>query len=337
MKHLGTFPSIRMRRLRQSSSLRNLVRETSLDVEKLILPLFIKYGSDLKNPIASMPGHFQWSLDRLPEILLEINKLGIGNIILFGIPAEKDPLGQDSYSKNGIIQSAIKLIKKMYPKMLIISDVCLCEYTDHGHCGVVLDQHKGLIDNDQSIELLAKQAVSHAEAGADIIAPSANMDGMVLAIRKALDHAGFNYIPILSYSVKYASALYGPFRQAAEGAPKFGDRSTYQMDYRNSYEAVRECALDIVEGADMLLVKPAHTYLDIIYQVKESHPGLPLGAYHTSGEFAMIKAAAEKGWIEERKCVTEVLTSIYRAGADFIISYYTMEIASWLRDAGSSK
>lgn len=331
---MSHFPKTRMRRLRLSSTIRDLVRETHLKVDRLVLPLFIKHGTGIKNPIASMPGHYQLSLDMLEEEIRTITKLGIKSVILFGIPEKKDPLGKDAYSDNGIIQSAIPIIKKIAPHLIVMSDICFCEYTDHGHCGVVVHQEKGCevqIDNDKTLELLAKQVVSHAKAGTDIIAPSGNMDGMVLAIRNALDDAGFQHIPILSYSVKYASAMYGPFRQAAEGAPKFGDRRTYQMDIANSNEALRECALDVSEGADMLMVKPAHTYLDVICRVKQSYPGLPLCAYHTSGEFAMIKAAAEKGWLDERNSALEVLTSIQRAGADFIITYFAKDVASWLQ------
>lgn len=334
MTKYGKFPAVRPRRLRGHSGIRDLVRETRLDVGQLVLPLFIRHGSQIKNPIASMPGHFQLSIDMLAEEVKSISALGIKNIILFGIPAEKDPLGKDSYSDQGIIQTAIPVIKKAAPELLVITDVCFCEYTDHGHCGVVTHAHSDdvTVDNDQSIALLAKQAVSHAKAGADIIAPSANMDGMVQAIREALDEAGYVSMPILSYSTKYASNMYGPFRQAAEGAPQFGDRRTYQMDIANANEALRECALDVEEGADMLMVKPAHTYLDIIYRVKEAHPALPLCAYHTSGEFAMIKAAAEKGWIDERKGALEVLTAIHRAGADFIITYFAKDAARWLKE-----
>ena len=330
----GLFPKTRLRRLRGSATLRALVQETRLHPNKLILPLFIKYGTGLKNPIPSMPGHYQLSVDRLAEEIKSIWELGIKNVILFGIPKDKNPLGTDSYSTNGIIQTAIPIIKQLAPDMIIMSDVCLCEYTDHGHCGVVSehDSDEVNIDNDRTLELLARQAVSHAKAGADIIAPSANMDGMVQKIRDALDGAGYQHLPILSYSVKYASSMYGPFRIAAEGAPKFGDRRSYQMDYANANEAIRECALDIAEGADMLMVKPAHTYLDIIRSVKDTYPHLPLGAYHTSGEFAMLKAAAEKGWIDERHGVVEVLTAIHRAGADFIITYYAKDVAQWLRE-----
>ncbi len=335
MNHSGQFPKTRLRRLRQNSRLRNLIRETRLDTGRLVLPLFIRHGANAKIPVQSMPGHAQISVDHLEAEIKEITGLGIKSVLLFGIPAMKDSLGQDSYSDQGIIQSAIRMIKKIDPTLLVISDVCLCEYTDHGHCGVVEGRdhsHEVDVDNDKTLTLLAKQAVSHAQAGADVIAPSANMDGMVHAIREALDVAGFQHVPILSYSAKYASSMYGPFRHAAEGAPKFGDRRTYQMDSGNAKEAVRECALDIAEGADMLMVKPAHTYLDVVYQVKQTYPALPLAAYHTSGEFAMIKAAAEKGWIDERKSVFEILTAIQRAGADFVITYYAKEVAGWLRE-----
>lgn len=331
MTNIGQFPQTRLRRLRQNEVLRGLVRETHLNVDKLILPLFIKHGVNVKNPITSMPGHFQLSIDQLEEEIKTITALGIKSVILFGIPADKDPLGKNAYSDNGVIQAAIPVIKKLAPNLLVISDVCFCEYTDHGHCGVVTEHKEGCdvaVDNDKTLELLCKQAVSHAKAGADIIAPSGNMDGMVYAIRHALDDAGFQQIPILSYAVKYASGMYGPFRQAAEGAPKFGDRRTYQMDFANGNEAIRECQLDIAEGADMLMVKPAHTYLDVIYRVKQHFPEIPLCAYQTSGEFAMIKAAAANGWIDERKCRTEVLTSIHRAGADFIITYFAKEVAA---------
>lgn len=333
MSQSGQFPTTRLRRLRHQPGLRNLVRQTTLDAADFVLPLFIKHGTGIKNPIASMPGQFQLSIDQLENEIKEITQLGIKNVILFGIPEHKDPLGKDSYSDQGIIQTAIPVIKKLAPELMVISDICFCEYTDHGHCGVIEKQYdQYILDNDKTLELLVKQAVSHAQAGADIIAPSGMIDGMVHAIRNGLDKAGFSHIPILSYSVKYSSSMYGPFRQAAEGAPKFGDRSTHMMDVANSNESIRECALDIAEGADMLMVKPAHTYLDIISRVKETYPALPLGAYHTSGEFAMIKAAAEKGWINEKNSVLEVLTSIRRAGADFIITYFAKDAATWLKE-----
>lgn len=331
---MSSFPKIRLRRLRQNSTIRDLVRETHLTLDKIVLPLFIKYGSEIKSPISTMPGHFQISLDKLPAEIDEIVKLGIKSIILFGIPEQKDSVGSDSYSDGGIIQRAIPIIKNIAPHLLVITDICFCEYMDHGHCGVIDENEKDNevdVNNDKTLSLLAEQAVSHARAGADVIAPSGNMDGMVQAIRHALDALSYTHIPILSYSVKYASAMYGPFRQAAEGAPKFGDRRTYQMDVANTNEAIRECALDIAEGADMLMVKPAHTYLDIIFRVKQMYPELPLCAYHTSGEYAMLKAAAENKWIDERKSALEVLTAIRRAGADFIITYYAKQVAAWLQ------
>lgn len=328
------FPNIRLRRLRQNPILRTLISETKINIEKLVLPLFIRHGSGVRNPISSMPGHFQLSVDQLDDEIKTLKQLGLKSVILFGIPAEKDAFGSDSFADDGIIQSAVKKIKTIAPEMLIITDVCLCEYTDHGHCGFITQRSNTevCIDNDKTLELLGKQVVSHAKAGVDVIAPSGNMDGMVQAIRASLDKEGFSQVPILSYSVKYASAMYGPFRQATEGAPQFGDRKTYQMDYANSKEALREAALDVLEGADMLMVKPAHTYLDVIFRIKQSHHSIPLCAYHTSGEFALIKAAAEKGWIDERKTALEVLTSIQRAGADFIITYYAKAVASWMQE-----
>jgi porphobilinogen synthase len=330
----GQFPAIRLRRLRQSAAMRRLVQEVNLRPDKLIMPLFIKYGRQIRNPIASMPGLFQISVDYLAEEVLSLKKAGINNVILFGIPEHKNELGEDAYSDHGVIQTAIPIIKQAVPDMLVISDICFCEYTSHGHCGVLTSNPGNaevVVDNDKTLALLAKQAVSHAKAGADILAPSGNMDGMVQAMRAALDDAGYQHIPILSYAVKYASSMYGPFRQAAEGAPQFGDRRSYQMDISNIAEALRECELDVAEGADMLMVKPAHAFLDVICRVKQSFPAMPLCAYHTSGEFAMIKAAAEKGWIDEKRGVYEILTAIHRAGADFIITYYAKEVAEWLK------
>lgn len=332
MNTTGLFPKTRLRRLRGNANLRSLIQETTLNVDRLVLPLFIKHGMNIKTPIASMPGHYQLSIDNLAEEIKSIWDLGIRRVILFGIPAKKDCLAQEAYDDQGVIQNALSLIKKTAPNMLVITDVCCCEYTDHGHCGVVVSNahHSDVcVENDRSLALLTRTAISHAKAGADIIAPSANMDGMVLKIREGLDAAGFELIPILSYSAKYASSMYGPFRQAAEGTPQFGDRKTYQMNYGNAMEALLECALDIKEGVDMLMVKPAHTYLDIIHRVKTEFPYMPLAAYHTSGEFAMIKAAAEKGWVDEKLSVLEVLSAIHRAGADFIISYYAKEVAQW--------
>jgi len=329
MSEHGRFPQTRLRRLRHNPALRELIKENHLSAEHLVLPLFIHHGTKVNKPIASMPGHAQMSIDQLAAEARQIVALGIKSVILFGIPAHKDALGCDSYSDNGIIQSAIPVLKQAAPELLIITDVCFCEYTDHGHCGVLVNQD---VNNDQTLALLAKQAVSHAKAGADIIAPSGMIDGMVETIRKALDAENFQHIPVLSYSAKYASAMYGPFRDAAGGAPQFGDRRSQQMHIANTHEAARECALDIAEGADMLMVKPAHTYLDVIARIKQLYPALPLAAYHTSGEYAMIKAAAEKGWIAERDAALEVLLSIRRAGADLIITYFAKDAAKWLRE-----
>lgn len=323
-------PSLRLRRLRQHPILRDLVRETELNRKDLILPLFIKGKEGKKQPIASMPGHYQIPLSELPREVEEIVKLGISSVLLFGVPSHKDAHGTDSYHDNGIIQEAIRTIRTATSEILIISDICFCEYTDHGHCGFLSERAGKIdVDNDQTLALLIKQAVSHAKAGTDVIAPSGMIDGMVKAIRCGLDEAGFQHIPILSYAVKYNSALYGPFRIAAEGAPQSGDRSSHQMDCANVREALREAELDVKEGADMLMVKPAHSYLDVIYRIKEAHPYIPLGAYHTSGEFCMIKAAAERGWIDEKRVALEILRGIRRAGADFIITYFAKELIQW--------
>ncbi|MBS0350236.1 MAG: porphobilinogen synthase [Proteobacteria bacterium] len=330
----ASFPSLRMRRLRHSANLRSLVRETRLSLENIVLPLFIKDGANIKNPIQALAGHYQFSLDRLPEEISEIVNLNIPAVILFGIPERKDFKGLSALSPQGIIQKAVTLIKKQAPQILVITDLCFCEYTDHGHCGMI-GSHEGgevIVDNDATLALLAEQAVSHAKAGADVIAPSGMMDGMVQAIRHGLDQAGFVQIPILSYSVKYCSAFYGPFREAAgSGAPQFGGRQTYQMDPANSGMGLREAELDVLEGADMLMVKPAHTYLDMIARVKQCFPHIPLGAYHVSGEYAMIKAAAAQGWLDEEKAMWEALIAIKRAGADFIITYYAKRLAQILQ------
>lgn len=318
----------RPRRLRSKPSIRELVKETYLNISDFVLPLFIKEGRGVNNPIHTMPGHKQLSLDQLEPELEEIASLGIRTIILFGIPHNKDESGSHSLSDNGVIQKAIKHIKTILPDLNIIADVCLCEYTNHGHCGII--EHED-VHNDKTIKILAEQALSYAKAGADIIAPSAMMDGMVLAIRTILDNSGFHDIPIMSYAVKYASCMYGPFRDAAEGAPQFGDRKTYQMDFANSDEAIKEARLDIEQGADILIVKPAHTYLDILQRVKQAFIGTPIAAYHTSGEFAMIKAAAEKGLLDENKAIIEINTAIKRAGANIIISYYTKDLAKLLQ------
>jgi porphobilinogen synthase len=324
----GHFPHIRLRRMRANQQMRDLIRETELNLNDLVMPLFIKYGQDRKDPISSMPGLFQFSLDKLANEIRELRSLGVQSVLLFGIPEHKDALASDSYDANGIVQRAIQIVKDVAPEMLVMADVCCCEYTDHGHCGVI-EEFRGTKDvhNDKTLEIIAKQAISFAKSGADIIAPSGSIDGQVAAARYGLDSEGFHQLPILSYSIKYASSLYGPFRQAAEGAPKFGDRKTYQMDPANGMEALREVELDLLEGADMLMVKPAQAYLDVIFRVKQKFPHVPLGAYHVSGEFSMIKAAAEKGWIDGNKVALEVLTGIKRAGADFIINYFTKELA----------
>lgn len=325
-------PFVRLRRLRQHPVLRELIRETNVQVNDLIAPIFIKGCEGEKKEIPSMPGYYQIPINKLKEEIEELLDLGISSVILFGVPSYKDACGSEAYHEQGIIQQALRLIKGLTSKLLVISDICFCEYTDHGHCGFLKECRGRLdIDNDKTLDLLVKQSLSHAQAGADVIAPSGMIDGMVKAIREGLDREGFEHIPILSYSVKYNSCLYGPFRQAAEGAPSFGDRSTHFMDSANSKEALREAQLDIEEGADMLMVKPAHSYLDVIYRLKEKHPQVPLGAYHTSGEFCMIKAAAEKGWVDEKKAVLEILRGIRRAGADFIITYYAKDFARWYK------
>jgi porphobilinogen synthase len=311
---------------------RNLVRETRLTPASLVLPLFARPGKGVRQPIGSMPGHAQLSVDLVAEEARTAAKLGLGGIILFGIPAEKDAAGRDSYSSGGIIQQAIKAAKDAAPELLVITDVCLCEYTDHGHCGLV-DDRTGRMDvnNDATLELLGKQALSHAQAGADLVAPSGMMDGMVGAIRAALDGGGFTHVPIMSYAAKFASSFYGPFREAAESTPQFGDRRAYQMDpAAGSGQALREVGLDLAEGADIIMVKPALAYLDILRMIADAHPGVPLAAYNVSGEFAMVKAAAERGWIDERGVALESLTAIARAGAQIILTYWAKEAAGWL-------
>jgi porphobilinogen synthase len=328
---VASFPAVRMRRLRQHPKLRALIRETHLRVSDLIMPLFIRHGEGQRNPINAMPGHYQLTVDQLAPEIQHLSQLGISGVMLFGIPETKDAMGSAAYHTQGIIQRAVRTIKSLAPELLVITDVCCCEYTEHGHCGVIHEQTKQReVHNDATLALLAQQAISHAQAGADIVAPSGMMDGMVQAIRSALDEAGYTHLPILSYAAKYASAFYAPFREAAEGAPQFGDRRGYQMDPANAHQALRETALDIAEGADMLVVKPAHTYLDIIYRIKQAHPGVPLAGYHVSGEFAMIKAAAAQGWLNERDTVLEVLIAIKRAGADFILTYFAKDVAGWL-------
>lgn len=322
----------RPRRLRAHPRLRDLVREQRLSVDDLIYPLFIYHGRDLRREIASMPGQYQLSLDRFPEALAEVVELKIPAILLFGIPAHKDAIGSAASEEAGIVQEAIRIAKRQAPDLLVITDVCFCEYTDHGHCGPLTERAGRVdVDNDATLPLLAQQAVSHARAGADVVAPSGMMDGMVAAIREGLDRAGFSHTPILSYAAKFASAYYGPFREAAESTPSFGDRRTYQMDPANGDEALREVAQDIEEGADMIMVKPALAYLDIVRRVKDRF-GLPLAAYNVSGEYAMVKAAAARGWIDERRVVLETLTGFKRAGADMILTYHALDVARWLRE-----
>ena len=322
------FPTTRMRRTRQNDTLRNLVREIYLNVEQLIYPLFIAENIDDPQEISSMPGIKQWPLAYVGQETNRILKLGIPAVLLFGIPSEKDEVGSQAYNSQGIIQQAIRRIKAESPDLLVMTDVCLCEYTSHGHCGVI---YNGDVQNDESLELLAQMALSHAEAGADVVAPSDMMDGRVRAIRQSLDKGGYSTTPIMAYSAKYASGFYGPFREAAASSPQFGDRRSYQMDPANVREALREVDLDINEGADIVMVKPALAYLDVIQQVRQ-HCNLPIAAYNVSGEYSMIKAAAQQGWIDEKRIVIEVLTGIKRAGADMIITYFAPEIAKWLNE-----
>ena len=325
---MSHFPISRPRRLRADENLRRLTRETAISTDDLIYPMFVVHGHDVAIEISSMPGCYQYSVDRLVSAAKELVTLGIPGTILFGIPDFKDALGSEAYADDGIIQQAIRALKDAVPELLVITDVCLCEYTDHGHCGII--QH-GDVLNDRTLELLAKESLSHARAGANVIAPSDMMDGRVGTIRAALDENGYESIPILAYSAKYASAFYGPFREAAESAPQFGDRRSYQMDPPNAEEALREVALDIEEGADIVMVKPALSYLDVICRVKDRFK-MPVAAYNVSGEYAMIKAAAQQGWIDEKRVALEVLTSIKRAGADMILTYFAKSVAEWLRN-----
>jgi porphobilinogen synthase len=325
------FPAVRPRRLRQHPVLRELVRETHLSAQDFILPMFVRPGKGIKKEIASMPGNFQLSTDRLVEDVGTAIELGVRAFMLFGIPETKDADGSSAWDDEGIVQKALRALRPAYPDALLITDECFCEYTDHGHCGVLSERRgKPDVDNDATLPNLARQCVSHARAGADMVAPSGMMDGMVRAIRNDLDVAGFAHLPILSYAAKYASAFYGPFRDAAESPPQFGDRTTYQMDPANGDEALREVALDLQEGADIVMVKPALAYLDIVRRVKERF-GVPVAAYNVSGEFAMVKAAAQKGWIDERRVTLEILTSIKRAGADMILTYHALDAARWLK------
>ncbi len=323
---MAAFPEVRMRRLRQGGAIRRMVQETRLSASDFIYPVFVTHGRDVRNEIGPMPGIYQLSLDHLITEVGEANDLGIPAVLLFGIPAKKDPLGKEAYEPAGIVQEAIRIVKETAPEMAVITDVCLCEYTDHGHCGIVDGDR---IDNDRSLEMLCKAAVCQAKAGADIVAPSAMMDGQVSAIRSALDEEGYRDTPIMGYSAKYASAFYGPFRVAAESAPQFGDRRGYQMDGANVRQALREIETDIEEGADIVMVKPALAYLDVLAEARGRFTA-PMAAYNVSGEFSMVKAAAENEWIDEQRVALEILTSIKRAGADMIISYHAMDAARWL-------
>jgi len=327
VQSIGQFPAYRPRRLRQSPALRRLVAETHLNVSQLVLPLFARSGKRIRRPITAMPGVFQLSPDELLREAIRAHTLGVPAVLLFGIPDKKDAKASGAYATNGIVQQAVRLLKKELPSLLVITDVCLCEYMEHGHCGIV---QRGKILNDPTVKLLARAAASHAEAGADIVAPSDMMDGRVRAIRTELDRTGFADTPIMSYAAKFASAFYGPFREAAESVPKFGDRRSYQMDAANTNEAVRETALDIQEGADIVMIKPALAYLDLIYRIKTEF-GYPTAAYAVSGEHAMIKAAAAKGWIDERAVTLESLLAMRRAGADILITYAAADAARWLK------
>jgi porphobilinogen synthase len=324
------FPDYRPRRMRQNEAFRRMIRETVLTKDDLILPLFAIGGKNVRNPIASMPGHFQLSVEHVVKTAREAHQLGIPAVILFGVPDRKDALGTAAYAEDGIVQRATRSLKDALPDLAVITDVCLCQYTDHGHCGCVED---GCIENDASLDLIARTALSHAKAGADMVAPSDMMDGRVAEIREVLDEANFSHVPIMAYSAKYCSAYYGPFRAAADSAPKFGDRRTYQMDPANALEAIREVTLDVEEGADIIMIKPALAYLDIIHQVRQEFD-LPVAAYNVSGEFSMIKAAEQMGWLDGPRVMMETLTAIKRAGADMILTYFAMEAARLLGDNG---
>ena len=322
------FPFHRPRRMRATEGLRRLVRETELSLSSLVMPYFVKEGSDRKESIETMPGQFRWSPEALLKELEEIQELGLQTILLFGIPEEKDEKGSGAFGENGIIQESVRLIKKHFPELLVVTDVCLCAYTSHGHCGLL--NENGEIDNDPSLKILGEVAFSHAEAGSDLVAPSDMMDGRIGAIRNFLDEKGFSSIPILSYAAKYASAFYGPFREAAHSTPAFGDRRSYQMDPANRQEALREIQMDIEEGADLVMVKPALAYLDVIREAKERFH-FPLAAYNVSGEYSMVKAASQAGWLDEKKTVLEILTAIRRAGAQVIFTYHAKDLAQWIK------
>jgi len=324
----SAFPTVRLRRLRQNAALRSLVRETEISVQDFIYPIFVSSGRYIQQEIAAMPGQYRWSVDRLPGLIQEVASLGIPAVLLFGVIDDslKDECGSAAWDERGVVQEAIRAIKRVTPELVIITDVCLCEYTSHGHCGCIRD---GKVLNDETLDLLAQQAVSHARAGADLVAPSDMMDGRVGAIRRALDQAGFTDTPILAYSAKYASGFYSPFREAAASAPQFGDRRSHQMDPANAREALREIELDIREGADLIMVKPALPYLDVIAKARQRFD-LPLVAYNVSGEYCLVKAAAANGWIDEQRVTLEILTAIKRAGADLIITYHAPDVARWL-------
>ena len=326
---MTSFPDSRLRRLRGNESIRNMVRETRLTAKEFVYPVFVTHGSGVKEAIEPMPGQFQMSLDVLSEDVAEASDLGIPAVLLFGLPAEKDPLGLEGYDPEGIVQEAVRMIKKNHPGMMVVTDVCMCEYTDHGHCGVI---DNGKVDNDQTLELLGKTALSHVQAGADLPAPSAMMDGQVWAIRQALNDHGYKDTPVMGYAAKYSSGFYGPFREAAGSTPQFGDRKSYQMDPANARMAMREIEADVAEGADIVMVKPALSYLDVIRQAKDRFD-LPMAAYNVSGEYSMIKAAASLGWVDEKTVTIEVLTSIKRAGADTILTYHAKEVAQWLKES----
>jgi porphobilinogen synthase len=320
------FPQQRLRRLRKNIKLRNLIQETKLSIEQAVMPYFVCHGKNIKKPISSMPGNYQLSIDNIKKEAKECAKLGIPAVLLFGLPAHKDEKGSEAYAKDGIVQQAVKAIKDTAPDLLVITGVCMCEYTSHGHCGIIKD---GQVLNDPTIELLAQEALTHVQAGADMVAPSDMMDGRVGAIRKLLDSNGYIDIPIMAYSAKYASAFYSPFREAAESTPAFGDRKSYQMNPANSDEAMREIQLDLEEGADIIMVKPALPYLDIIYRAKQTF-NVPIAAYNVSGEFSLVKAAAQKDWVDEKKVALEILLGIKRAGADILITYWAKDLAKWL-------
>jgi len=330
----SSFPTIRLRRLRYEPAVRRLVQETALSPERLILPLFVCSGEGVRQPITSMPGNFQLSIDELVKEVEQAASLGLGGVILFGIPETKDSIGSDAMSEAGIIARAVRAVKRSVGnKLLVITDVCFCEYTDHGHCGVLSSKTEGSyeIDNDATLENLARQTLVHARAGADMIAPSGMMDGMVRVLRNSLDRDGFSHLPMMSYAVKYASSFYGPFREAAQSTPQFGDRRSYQMDpAAAAAQAVREVQLDLNEGADIVIIKPALAYLDIVRMVRDRFEGVPIAAYNVSGEFSMVKAAAEKGWIDEKSVVLESLTAMTRAGASIILTYWAKDVAQWL-------